>query len=197
MKLHVFPPSPNAKKAIMVNHHLNLNIPLTIVDLQAGEQKSEAFLGLNPNGKIPVLEFDDGSTLWESNAIINRLAESGKLGLFPQSDDWIEVLRWQFWEAAHWTPACAKFISKYLFENDDVDLKKATEDFSVFATVLDRQLQAKPWLVGENMTNADISVAAILCYRRPCQYPLDGFENIVKWIEKIEKLPCWKAANSS
>ena len=40
------------------------------VDILKGETRSPAFLEKNPNGKIPVLELDDGSYLWESNAIL-------------------------------------------------------------------------------------------------------------------------------
>ena len=67
------------------------------VDILKGETQSEAFLALNPNGKIPVLELEDGTTLWESNAILNFLAEGSDL-LPTEPRLRTQVLQWQFFE---------------------------------------------------------------------------------------------------
>ena len=196
MKLHIFPASPNARKTLTANGLLGLNLETVLVDLPNGAHRSAEFLALNPNGKIPVLEYDDGSTLWESNAIINRMAAEVDTELWPKSNARYDIMRWQFWESAHWTPACARFISKHLFGNDDVDLDAAEAEFNRFAKVLDGHLASRDWLVGETMTNADISVAAILCYRAPCHYPMGEFANLRDWIARIEELPAWQAANA-
>ncbi len=196
MKLHIFPASPNARKTMMVNDDLGLGIPLHVVDLLGGAHKQAEFLALNPNGKIPVLEFDDGTTLWESNAIINRLASDIDTPLWPKSNARYDIMRWQFWEAAHWTPACSKFISKHIFNNDNVDIPAAEQDFKRFASVLDGHLGSRRWLVGDAMTTADVSVAAILCYRQPCHYPMTEFANIDRWLGRIEELPSWQRANA-
>src|SRR5262249_51222656 len=83
MKLHVFPPSPNAIKVLATAHHLELPFELVLVDLLKGGQKSPAFTAINPNQKMPVLE-DDGFTLWESNAITQYLAsKKPERGLWP------------------------------------------------------------------------------------------------------------------
>lgn len=195
MKLHVFPPSPNARKVMMANEMMGLNIPLEIVDLQAGDQRRPEFLALNPNGKMPVLEFDDGSSLWESNAIVNRLATEAQSDLWPRSDIRYDILRWQFWEGCHWTPACSQFISRHLFGNDEVDMAAAEKDFRHFAHVLDGHLAGRDWLVGDAMSTADISVSAILCYRQPCRYPMDGYAHIARWIGAIEATAAWQAVN--
>jgi len=197
MRLHLFPASPNGRKVMMANELLGLNIETVVVDLRNGEQKSAEFLALNPNGKVPVLEFDDGSTLWESNAIINRMAAEVDTELWPKSNARYDIMRWQFWELAHWAPACSPFVSKYLFGNDTVDLVAAEDGFRVFAGVLNGHLSSRDWLVGDTMTNADISVAAILCYRQPCQYPMAGFDHINRWVNRIEALPAWQMANAA
>lgn len=193
MKLHVFPPSPNARKTMMANHATGLNIPLEIVDLQSGAQKTEAFLGLNPNGKIPVLEYDDGTTLWESNAIINKMAAMARSDLWPATDIRYDILRWQFWEACHWTPACAKYLSRHLFGNESVDLDEAGQEFARLATVLDRHLAGRDWLVGDAMTTADIAVSQITFYREACQFPLTGHDNVNRWIAGVSATEAWQA----
>ena len=194
MKLHVFPASPNARKTMLTNALLDLNIPLRIVDLQTGVQKSKDYLALNPNGKVPTLEFDNGSTLWESNVIINKLAGDAKSDLWPASQARYDILRWQFWEACHWTPACTKYIARHLFGNEGVDMDAAEVDFRRFAKVLDDHLTGRDWLVGDAMTTADISVAMVLYLREPCQYPLADYANIMRWVTGIEALPAYVAA---
>lgn len=195
MKLHVFPASPNARKVLVANALLGLNIPVEIVDLPGGGHRSAEFLALNPNCKIPVLENDDGTSLWESNAIINRMCAETDTPLWPKSNARYDIMRWQFWESCHWSPACTPYISRHLFGNEGVDLEAAAGDFHKYAKVLNDHLEGRDWLVGEAMTTADVSVSAILCYRGPCQYPLGDYENINRWIDKIEALDAWQAAN--
>ena len=48
------------------------------VDILKGETETPAFLAMNPNGKVPVLKLEDGTCLWESNAILNYLADGSE-----------------------------------------------------------------------------------------------------------------------
>lgn len=193
MKLHIFPASPNARKVMMVNDHLNVGAEICVVDIFAGAQQDAAFLALNPNGRIPVLEFDNGTSLWESNAIMNRLASERENALWPRSNLRYDIMQWQFWEACHWTPATSKFISRYLFKNDSIDLDAAEVDFRRYADVLEAHLRGQPWLVGDAMTNADISVSATMHYREQCAMPVQDFPNIRRWLDAVESLPACQA----
>jgi len=189
MKLHVLPFSPNSHKVLMVNEIAGTGAAVVPVDVSTGAHKSPDFLALNPNGRLPVLEFDDGSTLWESNAIINRLAGMAKSNLWPASDMRYDILRWQFWEACHMNPACVPYASKYVFGQEGVDLEAAAETFHTFAKVLDDHLAGRDWLVGDSMTTADISVAMVLGLREACHYPISGYANVLGWLGRIEALP--------
>ena len=197
MKLHVAPPSPNARKTMTANGLLGLNIETILVDIRAGAHKSAEFVVLNPNCKIPVLELDDGTSLWESNAIINRMAAEVDTDFWPKSNARYDIMRWQFWESAHWQPACSQFIAKHIFGNDDIDIAKAEEGFKTLGRVLDGHLASREWLVGDKMTNADISVSAYLCYRAPCHYPMSDFAHINRWLSQIEGESAWKLANAA
>ncbi len=61
------------------------------------EAYHQQYLAKNPNGKIPVLELEDGSFLWESNAILNFLADGSAL-LPSEPRLRTQVLQWQFFE---------------------------------------------------------------------------------------------------
>lgn len=196
MKLHVFPPSPNSRKVLVVNAHLGLNLPVALVNLATGEQLAPGFVALNPNAKVPVLEYDDGSTLWESNAIMARLCAETETSLWPKSDIRYDILRWQYWETAHWTPALSPFISRHIFGQMDADLETAATQVARYAAVLDSHLAGRDWLVGDGMTLADIALACILSLRDQCHYPLEGFANIHRWIAAIEAMPAWQSVEA-
>jgi glutathione S-transferase len=63
----------NPRKACAVAKYLNAPVEFVHVDLRKGENRTPAFLAINPNAKVPVLETGGGS-LWESNAIMCYLA---------------------------------------------------------------------------------------------------------------------------
>lgn len=195
MKLYVFPTSPNSRKCMVMNRLLGLDVPETTINLMTGEQKAPSILALNPNGKMPLLEYDDGTSLWESNAITNRLAAERDTTLWPKSNARYDIMRWQFWEGCHLTPAASKFIARYFFGNEAIDLEAAAAEFAPLAKVLDGHLAGRDWLSGDAMTTADISVSAILCYRDACQMPLDDYANIHAWLARVEGTPAWKEVN--
>ena len=76
--------SPNALRVRAVAHELGIALEIVEVDLRKGENRSEAFLALNANGKVPVL-VDGDFVLWESRAINAYLAGlKSEQGLYPE-----------------------------------------------------------------------------------------------------------------
>ena len=191
MKLHVFPPSPNAKKVMMAADEAGVPVDIVMVDLTKGEQKTPEFLALNPNGKMPVLEYDDGSSLWDSNAITNRLAELGGGHLFPGGRDRFQIGQWQFWEMAHWAPAVSAYVAAALFGRE-INHDTAKPALDAVVGVLNGHLDGRYWLVGDQMTTAYISVSAMLCYRKESQLPLGDVPNIDAWLDRISARESWK-----
>ena len=114
IELHVFPPSPRAFKVMALANYLGIEPTLHVLDLIKGDQKSPEYAALNPNMKMPTL-CDGDYVLWESNAILQYLAaKRPESRLLPVDEKArLDVTRWQFWDLAHWDPACTVFI----FEN--------------------------------------------------------------------------------
>jgi glutathione S-transferase len=75
MKLHDCPGTPNAARIriVLAAKGLDAKVEFVSVDLLAAEHKQPAFLAMNPVGKIPVLELDDGLCISESTAITEYL----------------------------------------------------------------------------------------------------------------------------
>src|SRR5215831_5981656 len=106
MKLYIFPPSPRAIKVVAVANYLELRPEIHALDYFSAEQHSPEFAAINPNRRMPVLD-DDGFVLWEANAILQYLAQKKpEAGLWPDTArQQADVLRWLFWEIAHWEDA--------------------------------------------------------------------------------------------
>jgi glutathione S-transferase len=202
MKLYYHPNSPNCTDVLATANHLGIQLDLQLVDLLKGAQKTPDFLTVNPNGKVPTLVEGD-FVLWESNAIMQYIA-SKKLGntLWP-ADEKIraDICRWQFWQASQWSKATGmlvweNMIKKFLGagEPDPAKIKEGEELFHATAAALDAHLKGRNYLVGNGLTLADFSVAAMLIYAQPARFPLDKYENIRAWYGRIEQLDSWKKA---
>lgn len=70
-------------------------------------------------------------------------------------------------------------------------VKKGEADFARYATVLDAHLAQRDYLVGAQLTLADISIATVLMYAREGQLPVQSYPAIVRWFKTIEKLDSW------
>jgi len=192
MILHDFLPSGNGYKIRLFCACLGLKVTLKEYDITQGETRTKAFLSLNPNGKIPVLELDNGQTLSESNAILLYLAEKHQSPLLPT--DIIEksaVHSWLFWEQYSHEPNIAA-VRFWLTHNAMNPLKEQMlpdriEQGNAALTLMDETLEKHAFLTGENITLADICLFA---YTHVAEeggaYQLDDFPHIQRWINAIK-----------
>ncbi|MCM3267142.1 glutathione S-transferase N-terminal domain-containing protein, partial [Streptomyces thermoviolaceus] len=92
--------SSNTRRVLTVARHLQLDVEFIFVNLFAGENRTAAYLALNPNGTIPT--FVDGDVvLFEASAIMIYLAEKAGSALWPDGAARFETLKWMFWAAEH------------------------------------------------------------------------------------------------
>jgi glutathione S-transferase len=129
--------------------------------------------------RMPTLK-DGDYVLWESNAIAQYLASKRpESGLLPKDERArLDVTRWQFWELAHWHPACAIFAFENvvkpllgLGEPDKAELAKGTEAFKRAATVLEGQLKDRKFVTGDTLTLADFSIGAAMNLAEMAHFP--------------------------
>ena len=201
IELYVFPPSPRAFKVMAVANHLGLDWTLRLIDLPKGEQKAPQYAALNPNMRMPTLR-DGDYVLWESNAICQYLAsKTPESGLLPRDERArLDVTRWQFWDLAHWDPACAVFAFEYVAkpfvlrtgEPDMAAIAKGTEAFHRAAKVLDGQLAGKRFVTGDTLTVADFSLGAPMKFAEMAHYPIEPYGEIRRWYATLSALPAWQ-----
>ena len=200
MKLYGFPPSPNTWKVRAVASHLGLPLELQLVDLTKGQQRTPDYLALNPTGRTPTL-VDGDVVLWESTAIMHYLADRKPNTLWP-NDPRVraDIMRWQSWQLQHWSKeACEPLIFQRLVKKimnlgppDPAVVEKGTEGFHREARVLDAHLAKRSYLVGNELTLADFSVAASLFYVKEAELPLAPYARIQDWFARVSALPAWR-----
>lgn len=188
MKIYGDRSSGNCYKITLVCSILNITHEWVPMDIMKGDTKSVSFLEKNPNGKIPLLELDDGRVLSESNAILNYLAHDSDL--IPKNQfNYYKVLQWQFFEQYSHEPyiAVARFINKYLgLPPDRMDEYKAKQIGGVKALkVMEEQLSKTDYLVGDRFSVADISLFAYTHVANEGGFSLDPFPYLKEWILRI------------
>lgn len=182
--------SGNCYKIKLMLNLLGAEYEWVPVDILKGETETEAFLAKNPNGKIPVLELEDGTCLWESNAILNFLAE-GTPYLLTEPRLRTQMLQWQFFEQYSHEPtlAVARFIQFYL----GLPEERLEEYHSLHRRgnkalkVMEQQLQRTPFLVGEHFSIADIALYAYTHVAHEGGFELAQFPAIQAWLVRVQQ----------
>jgi glutathione S-transferase len=200
MDLYINPLSPNCRRVQVVAAYLGLKPELKVVDFGKGAHRSAEFLALNPNGAVPVLD-DGGLILTESRAIQHHLSgKKPEARLVPTDPkEFVEVLRWQFWDASHFSPPNGTLFFQRVLqpmmggEPDEGRVRDAEAQFARYAKVLDDHLGGRTWLVGRTLTVADFTVAASLMHTSATGVKLDAFANLKAWFDHISELDAWQA----
>ena len=162
------------------------------IDILKGETQTAEFLAKNPNGKIPVLELDDGTFLWESNAILNFLAD-GSAFIPTEPRLRTQMLQWQFFEQYSHEPyvAVARFIQLYLGlpEARRAEYEECHKGGHKAFKVMEQQLQRTPYLVGEQYTLADIALYAYTHVADEGGFDLAAYPAINAWLDRVASHP--------
>jgi glutathione S-transferase len=194
MRLHSAPKSGNGYKVRLLLGLLGRKLEVVNYNTKGGETHTAEYLeNVNPDGKVPVLELDDGTMLAESGAILLYFAEgtpflpAGKveraqvfrLMFFEQYSLLLYLSRprlWRMWEVEI-TPQRQAELDGY-FEQGYRALG-----------VMERYLGGRQFFVGDRPTVADV---ALYAYPRLCHeggYDLEDYPTVRAWMERIAALP--------
>ena len=199
MKIYADSQSGNCYKVKLLTSLLAIEHEWINIDILANETLAASFLEKNPNGKIPLLELDDGRFLSESNAIINYLATDSLL-IPKNSFDVAKIQQWQFFEQYSHEPfiAVARFIAKYLGLPADLkaDYEAKQAGGHKALKVMEGQLQKTPYLVGNDLTTADISLYGYTHVAHEGGFDLSEYPAIQQWINNIQALPNYVSMES-
>ena len=162
------------------------------IDSTTGETRTPQYLAKNPNGKVPLLELEDGRLLPESNAILCYLAEGSR---YLPEDRWqrAQVLQWLFFEQYSHEPyiAVARFVAKWLPADHprQADLPQLRMRGYQALDVMEKQLAANDFLAGASYTIADIALYAYTHEAHVGGFELGRYPAVRAWLARVEAQP--------
>jgi len=173
-----------------------LNVPFERIeyDIDRGETRTPGFLQrVNPNGRVPVLETDEGEALAESGAILFYLSEGtpflpdGRLGR-------ARVLRWMFFEQYSHEPnvATPRYWATHgveMTEERRLSLETKRKLGHDALGVMEGHLRQNDFFVGGRYTVADIALYAYTHVAGEGGFDLAGYPAVLAWIDRVAAQP--------
>lgn len=191
-------PTPNGVKVSIMLEETGLPYEAHLVDFGKNDQQTPEFLSLNPNGKIPAILDPDGPGgrplgLFESGAILDYLA--GKTGKFIPLDPArrIETIQWVHFQMGGVGPMFGQvgFFNKFAGKDyeDKRPLQRYVNEAKRLLGVIDRRLDGRQWIMGDDYTIADISMLGwvrnlIGFYEARELVEFDNLKQVPAWLDR-------------
>jgi glutathione S-transferase len=186
--LYDSPVSGNCYKVRLLLAHLGVVYERRTVDVVDRSNRPELLGELNPALRVPTLVLDDGRPLAESNAILWYFGDGTRF-VPTERYERSQVLQWQFFEQYDHEPALAvvRFWLAYSGEPeryaDRIEARRAAGYRALDA--MERHLEGRSWLVGSEMSLADISLYAYTHVAHEGGFELDGYPAIGAWLSRV------------
>lgn len=200
--------TPNGIKVALALEEMNLAYEPHTINILKGDQHTDAFRALNPNGKIPALMDPAGPdghaiNLMESGAILRYLAD--KTGEYAPLDKAGKSAcdQWLFFQAAHIGPMFGQFDHFYVYAKDKCDHPYPLERYSAetrrLLGVLEQHLSRHNYMLGDSYSIADMAICPwVEClggtYNALAQLQLDEFTEVQRWLSACTQRPAYGRA---
>ena len=186
--------SINVQKVVWCANELGLAHDRVDAGRSFGVVDTPAYLRLNPNGMVPVIE-DDGFVLWESNAIVRYLVARHSGGaMYPSSlTARADADRWMDWQCTELSPAMRDAFFQWVRipapERDIAVAERSARATRPLMLILDAQLADREHVCGAAFTMADIPLgcAAHRWFGLPLQH--EGLAHVRAWYRRLMDRP--------
>jgi glutathione S-transferase len=192
LTLYDYLDSGNGFKVRLLLSQLTMQYRWIERDIMTGKTRTPDFLARNPNGRIPVIETDDGMCLAESNAILWYLADG--TAFLPQDRmARAQVLQWMFFEQYSHEPyvATPRFIIKHLPLDSPrrTELPQRLAQGRTALAILDDHLKGRHFMVAETYSIADIALYAYTHVADEATLDLTPFAHLNAWLKRVSEQP--------
>ena len=185
-------PTPNGYKVSIMLEEIGMEYTVHPVDLARGEQKTPAFLALNPNGRIPVIvdRANDDFVVFESGAILLYLADrSGQL-LPTEEKGRSRVIQWLMFQMGGIGPMMgqANVFFRYFPEKIPAAIDRYQHEGRRLLGVLDGQLAGRDYIC-DDYSIADIAAWPWAVTHAWSGIDIDGLDNLQAWLDRMARRP--------
>lgn len=192
-------PTPNGWKVSILLEECGMDYKLIPLNIGRGDQFQPEFLAISPNNRMPAIVDHDveGEPLpvFESGAILIHLAEKANRFLPTDPRGRKEMLEWLFWQVGNLGPMAGQvshFVN-YAQGEHAYSLERYSNEYNRCLGVLERRLQGRQYLLGEQYTIADMACFPWVLIARPLGQDLDSFPNVKRWRQLIKDRPAVRA----
>jgi glutathione S-transferase len=184
--------SGNCYKVRLLLEQLRAPYQWVEIDTRSGLTRKREYLAMNPNGRVPMLEFEPGQYLAESDAILFYLAEG--TAFWPSHRlARAEVLQWMFFEQYSHEPyiAVARFICTSLPADHArrSELPRLHERGAQALAVMEQHLAQRQFFVAEAYSIADIALYAYTHAAAEGGFELQPYAALRAWLKRVEQQP--------
>ena len=184
--------TPNGHKVSIALEELGLPYTLKVLDLAKGEQKTPAFLAINPNGRIPaIIDHEAGGfAVFESGAILIYLAEKAGRLMPSDAQGRSRVLQWLMFQMGGVGPMMgqANVFFRYFPEKIQPAIDRYQGESKRLLTVLDAHLKDHDYLAGD-YSIADIANWAWVRTHRWSGVDVSDLPHLQRWMDAIRQRP--------
>ena len=184
--------TPNGWKASVALEEMVIEYQVYIIDLMKAEQKSEEFLKLCPNGRIPAIvdRKNDNFAVFETGAIMIYLAEKSGQFLPTGKKERSQVMQWLMFQMSGIGPMMgqANVFYRYFPEKIQPVIDRYQNEVKRLFSVLDLQLKESEYLTPEY----SIADMANWCWVHTHEWSgvnLDDLPNLKRWVDQIALRP--------
>jgi glutathione S-transferase len=189
MRLYDHPASGNCLKCRILLRRLGLAYETVVVDLFRGETRTPEHFARNPDGRVPVLELDDGTTIPESGAILLYLAEGTAL-LPADRLARARVHAWMFFEQnqIEATIASARFLAAAGRDREapEAFADKVARGRAAIETLARGLADGRPFAAGADYTVADIALYGYVHCAGDAGADPRAHEHVGAWLQRVE-----------
>ena len=206
IQLYSFP-TPNGVKVSIALEEMGLAYEPHLVTLSDADVKSDAFLSLNPNNKIPAIVDPNGPDgaigLFESGAILLYLAEKSGKFIGSSAADKHKITQWLMFQMGGLGPMFGQMGFFYKFGGSQIEDPRPRERYRDEAirllAVLDKELDGKDWIAGD-YSIADMAIApwvnALELYGTKDVVGYHDLKNVPAYVERFFARPAVEKAKN-
>lgn len=196
-ELYTSPLSQHARRVVSLLEEAGIEYTAKPVALEKGEHMSPAYLAVNPNHQVPALKID-GEVLLESNAILRFLCERHGLDTWYPKEAMARarVDQWLDWNQCRLADPVTQLVVNKVVLGDQGDkdaIVRAEQKLPEVLDVLEKHLQGRTFLAGEQPTIADLSIASNL-FQLGFAGAMPESPNIKAWFGRVSELKGFRAS---
>lgn len=194
-------PNTRASRPRWMLEELGVPYELVRLDPAKGDNRTEGYLQVHPLGQVPAL-VDGGTALFESAAICAYLADrfpEKRLAPAPGSAARAAYYQWLFFGAASLEPPVADYAHHTRTWPEARRVPAIAEEarhlFLAAASALEAHLAGRPFLVGDELSAADVVVASILGWAHSLRL-LEGHPGLAAWSKALSRRPAFQRSRA-